>query len=125
MQGQLGAAAVALNDKLEVTDSRRIRVGSMEHWSVYAAEPIGIFYAISLVLKLDHNSQYNQQPATILSDSISALQAIKNSSNKSGHRIVHTIILAARELAARGITLRLQWIPGHCDDLERCSRPSC
>ncbi|THC90426.1 hypothetical protein EYZ11_010103 [Aspergillus tanneri] len=91
--GQLGAAAIALDDNLTVkTDLRR------------------------LVLKLAHKSQHSQQPATVLSDSMSGLQAIKNPSNKSGQRIIHAILRAAWELAARGIPLRLQWIPGHCDD---------
>ncbi|KAI9044045.1 uncharacterized protein KD926_001867 [Aspergillus affinis] len=114
--GQLGAAAVALKDNLEVAVRRKICVGPMEHWSVYAAELIGIFYAISLILKLAHKSQRNQKSATILSDSMSALQAIKNPSNQSAQRIIHAILQVARELAARGIPIRLQWIPGHCDD---------
>jgi hypothetical protein len=54
--------------------------------------------------------------ATILCDSRSALQAIQNPKNKSGQRIVHAIIHAATEVQKEGIALRLQWVPGHCDN---------
>lgn len=47
---------------------------------------------------------------------MSALQAIANSWNKSGQRIIQAILQSARELNTRGIPLRLQWVPGHCDD---------
>jgi hypothetical protein len=47
---------------------------------------------------------------------MSALQAIRNPSNKSGQRITHAILQAASEVQANGTTLRLQWMPGHCDN---------
>ncbi|KAI2869257.1 hypothetical protein CBS11852_11246 [Aspergillus niger] len=47
---------------------------------------------------------------------MSALQAIRNPSNKSGRRIIRAILQAASEMKARGIPIRLQWVPGHCDD---------
>jgi hypothetical protein len=47
---------------------------------------------------------------------MSALQAIANSWNKSGQRIIQAILQSARELNTRGIPLRLQWVPGHCND---------
>ena len=57
-----------------------------------------------------------QTSATILCDSRSALQAIQSVRNKSGQRIVHAIHQAATEIQAAGIALRLQWVPGHCDN---------
>jgi ribonuclease HI len=117
----LGAAAVMLDHNQEVIESRQLSVGSMGSWSVYAAELIGIFYAISLVLKVSSlrpNAPLTpgQEPATILCDNMSALQAIRNPRNRSGQRIIHANLQAAAELRSRGIPLRLQWIPGHCDD---------
>ena len=91
----------------------------MEYWSVYAAELMAIYYAVSLVLQsamTNNNSITQHEPATILSDSMSALQAIANLRNKSGRRIIQAITHSARELDARGIPLRLQWVPGHCGD---------
>ena len=92
----------------------------MEYWSVYAAELMAIYYAISLVLQsamTDNNSPITQhEPATTLSDSMSALQAIANLRNKSGQRIIQAITHSARGLDARGIPLHLQWVPGHCGD---------
>jgi hypothetical protein len=64
----------------------------MEYWSIYAAELMAIYYAISLVFPLAMKSQgspaADHGPATILSDSMSSLQAIANEGNKSGQRII-------------------------------------
>ncbi|THC88360.1 hypothetical protein EYZ11_012191 [Aspergillus tanneri] len=69
---QLGAAAVALDQSLQIIGSRQICIGSMECWSVYAAELMAIYYAIGLVLQLAQKNQHtlspNREPATILSD---------------------------------------------------------
>ena len=54
--------------------------------------------------------------ATILCDSKSALQAVHNPGNKPGQRITYAVLQAATEARTRGITLRLQRIPGHLDD---------
>jgi ribonuclease HI len=114
----LGAAAVALDQDHKVIQCRKVGIGSMEHWSVYAAELMAIYYAISLVLKIATENRdaraEKQEPATILSDSMSALQAISNTRNMSGQRIIQAIRQSAQELKARGIPLRLQWVPGHC-----------
>jgi ribonuclease HI len=93
----------------------------MEHWSVYAAELMAIYYAISLAYQIAMENQNTPamelEPATILSDSMSALQAIANMrNNKSGQQIILAITQSAEELKARGIPLRLQWVPGHCGD---------
>ncbi|EED11824.1 reverse transcriptase, putative [Talaromyces stipitatus ATCC 10500] len=113
-QNVLGAAA-------HIIQHRKVCIGSMEYWSVYTAELMAIYYAISLVLKIAlenwDTTASQQEPATILSDSMSALQAISNARNKSGQRIIQAVRQSARELKARGIPLRLQWVPGHYSDL--------
>ncbi|KAL3251112.1 hypothetical protein ABHI18_010818, partial [Aspergillus niger] len=117
-ENQLGAAAVALDHNQQIVGSRQVSIGSMEFWSVYAAELMAIYYAIGLVFQLAQKNRRSRaidaEAATILSDSISALQVIKNSWNKSGQRIIQAIHQSAGELRARGIPLRLQWVPGHC-----------
>jgi ribonuclease HI len=117
-QNALGAAAVALDQNHNIIQHRKVCICSMEYWSVYVAELMAIYYAISLVLKIAMENQVaqagQQEPATILSDSMSALQAISNTRNKSGQRIIQAVRQSARELKARGIPLRLQWVPGHC-----------
>ena len=73
----------------------------MEYWSVYAAELMAIYYAVSLVLQLamtNNNSIMQHELATIRSDSMSALQAIVNLRNKSGQHIIQVITHSAREL---------------------------
>lgn len=114
---QVGAAAVALRSDDEVVESRRVCVGPATYWSVHAAELLRIFYAISLVNKLAHLDEGSRIPitrtATILCDSMSALQAIGSIPKKSGQSIIYAILLAAAEVKAKGISLRLQWMPGH------------
>jgi ribonuclease HI len=92
----------------------------MDRWSVHVAELIGVFYAISMVFKVAHqlsrSLERGRKTATILCDSQSALQATQNPKNKSGQRIIHAILQAATEVQTAGILLRLQWVPGHCDN---------
>jgi ribonuclease HI len=117
--GHLGAAVVALNDNLEVIESQQVQVGPMDRWSVHVAELIGIFQAISTVFKIAHGRRRpsgGTTTATILCDSKSALPATRNPGNKSGQRIIHAILQAATEVQAEGIALRLQWLPGHCEN---------
>ena len=119
-QEHVGAAVAALGDNLEVIEPQQIHVGPMDRWSVHVGELIGIFYAISLVYRLEHQrprpAHTDSASATILCDSKSALQAIQNPGNKSGQAIIRAIVHAASELQAQGTALRLQWIPGHCDN---------
>jgi ribonuclease HI len=111
---------VALDKNQEITQYEQFQVGPMDRWSVHVAELIGIFYAIDMVFRLAHqrsNDAYGRPiAATILCDSKSALQSIQNTRNKSGQRIVHAILSAAAEVQAEGTALRLQWIPGHCEE---------
>jgi ribonuclease HI len=118
-EGHLGAAVVVLDDNMEIAESQQVQVGPMDRWSVHVAELIGIFYAISIVFKIAHQHSRTadeQQTASILCDSRSSLQAIQSARNKSGQRIVHAILQAATEVLTAGISLRLQWVPGHSDD---------
>jgi hypothetical protein len=71
---------------------------------------------LSVIAEEINHPEGVKQPAAILSGSISALQAIQNPSNKSGQRIIRATLQAASEMKARGIPIRLQWVPGHCDD---------
>jgi hypothetical protein len=108
-ESHFGAAVVALDGNLQVVESTQIQVGLMDRWSVYVAELIGIFYAISMVFMLAHQRLADRQKtATILCDSRSALQATQNPRSRPGQRIVHAILQAATEAQAAGITLRLQ-----------------
>ena len=117
----MGAAVIALDNNLEVIESQQVQVGPMDRWSVHVAVPIGIFYAISTVFKHAHQRlrtvDSGNTTATILCDSRSALQAVQNAGNKSGQRVIHAILQAATEVQATGMALRLQWVPGHCDNL--------
>lgn len=77
-------------------------MGLIDWWSIHAAELIGIFYAISMVLKvarqLSNRFERSHKTATILCDSKSALQATHNVRNKLGQRIIHAIHQAATEI---------------------------
>jgi hypothetical protein len=95
-EGDLGAAVVALNSNLEIVESQQIQVGPMDRWLVHVAELIGIFYAISMVIKVAHqlsrSLERGRKKATILCDSRPALQTTQNPRNKSGQRIIHAIL---------------------------------
>ena len=101
-----------------MVESQHIQVGPMDRWSVHVAELIGIYHAVGTVFKMAHQqpTPEGRQTATIFCDSRSALQAIKSARNKSGQRIVHAIHQAATEVQTAEIALRLQWVPGHCDN---------
>jgi hypothetical protein len=91
-KGLPGAAAVILNGDQAVADSRRVSIGPMTNWSVHAAELIGIFYAINLVLKTVRlrptaATTPEHETTTIRWDNRSALQAIMNLRNKSGYEL--------------------------------------
>ncbi|GFF96875.1 hypothetical protein IFM47457_11108 [Aspergillus lentulus] len=72
-QNHLGAAAVALNQDGNITQSWQISVGLMEYWSVHTAELMAIYYTISLVYQISQKKQEalgtSHEPATILIDS--------------------------------------------------------
>jgi ribonuclease HI len=118
-QGHLGAAAAAIDEMHQTTDSVQIQVGSMYRWSVHSAELIGILYAIDIINQVAVRrwtaSHSRVRSATIFSDSMSALQAIQNPRNKSGQQIIHASLQAAKNTKTHGIAIRLQWIPGHCE----------
>lgn len=79
--GHLGAAAITLNNNMDVVESQQVQVWPMDRWSVHVAELIGIFHAISIVFKIAHQragAEDQETTATILCDSMSALQAIQN-----------------------------------------------
>ncbi|KAJ9482792.1 hypothetical protein VN97_g10631 [Penicillium thymicola] len=120
-EGHLGAAIAAPNDNDEVTESQQVHVRSMERWSVHVAVLIGIFYAVSVVFRLAHQrsivENHMHATATILCDSRSALEATQNVRNRSGQRIILAILQAATEVQAGHISLRLQWMPGHCGNV--------
>lgn len=86
----------------------------------WAAELIGVLYAINLINKIAlqrrRSTSKQAKSATILSDSMSALQAIQNPGNKSGQQIIHSILRTATNTKTHGIAICLQWVPGHCDE---------
>ncbi|KAI2867039.1 hypothetical protein CBS11852_11467 [Aspergillus niger] len=120
-QGHLGAAAAVLDDESVTTESLQIQVGPTDQWSVHAAELIGILYAINLinriVLQQRRAGQKRARTVTILSDSTSALLAIQKPGSKSGQQIIYAILQAAKNTRTHGVTIRLQWVPGHSEIL--------
>ncbi len=51
----------------------------------------------------------------VLSDSLSALQAVKNNSNMKSSRedVVKEIVVVCHQLITRGTDIVLQWVPSH------------
>ncbi|KAJ5309348.1 uncharacterized protein N7443_001809 [Penicillium atrosanguineum] len=119
-QGHLGAAATTLNDSTGTADFLQIQVGPMDRWSVHAAELVGILYAINIINKAALQrwrlAGLHTRTATILSDSMSALQAIQNPKIKSAQQIIFAILESAKNTKSNDIAIRLQWMPGHCEE---------
>jgi hypothetical protein len=93
-RGQLGAAAVALAKDEHTITLWQTKVGSMENWAVHTTELIDIFNGVSLVYQVAYQKAQQHgapQKATILSDSTSALQAVRNAGNKSSQGIIYAI----------------------------------
>jgi hypothetical protein len=61
-QDHLGAAAVILNHIMEITDSRQVGIGMKTHWSIHAAELIGIYLAIELITDRKPRNQWITVP---------------------------------------------------------------
>lgn len=78
-QDHLGAAAVILDHHKDIADSQQVSIGSKTHWSIHAAELIGIYYAIELATKRNLGNQGSTAPhhqkVTIICDSQSALKS--------------------------------------------------
>jgi hypothetical protein len=105
----LGAAAAVLNDSLETTDSIQVQIGPMDRWCVHTADLIGILYVVNIVNKIAlrhwRTSHTRVGSATILSEGISALQAVQNPGNKSGQQIIDAILQAARNNKTHGTSI--------------------
>jgi ribonuclease HI len=119
-QDHLGAAAVIIDRNGNITDSRQSSIGPKTHWSIHAAELIGIHLALELI-KIRSSSEENgivplPSKITIICDSQSALKAIANPLNRAGQHIVRSIFKIAMDIKSLGVSLHLQWIPAHCDN---------
>ena len=75
---------------------------------VYHAELAGISQALQIEAELDSNLS-----VTVYSDSQAALKAIKKADPTTSQDLFNRIYNAAESLANRGVSLKLQWVPGH------------
>jgi DNA repair protein RadC len=55
-QERLGAAAVTLDHNQRILQSRQLYIGTKEHWSVHAAELIGIYQSLELIVDQKRDS---------------------------------------------------------------------
>jgi ribonuclease HI len=110
---KLGAATVILGVNNDMRRNWQGGIGSAKYWNIHAAELIAICQADKMAQgEAEHEITEDKLPTrkfTIISDSQSALQALARPSNKPGQAIV-------RHILERQLQLRLQWIPGHCDN---------
>jgi ribonuclease HI len=116
--GNLGAAAIILDQTLQVKNSIEIGVGSVKHYSIQAAEMIAVHCGIQLAAKQHIQATDTPPPLTqytIACDSKAALQAISKPSRRTAvqqlARTIHNTACFYKE--SLNIQFKLQWIPGH------------
>jgi ribonuclease HI len=92
-------------------------IGPASHWTVHAAELIGIYKAVETMDRettdRTHEENDHAKRFTVVSDSQSAIQTISNPASRPGQGIVRRILDQAQMPRERGIRIRLCWIPGH------------
>ena len=79
-----------------------------DNTSVYRAELAAIMLALIWVEQLPNL----HTGVVIFSDSLSALQSIKSQKRDN---MINEIMIQSTHLHFRGISVNLEWIPGHCD----------
>lgn len=120
-QSKVGAAAVMLDEHGQRRSGWQGSVGSSEEWTVHAAELIAIRGALDLVLgqvmttgSSDEEGQAESRTYTIVSDSKSALQSLREPRRGSGQEIVEAIAHMVKSLGTCGARIALLWVPSHC-----------
>lgn len=80
-------------------------------FSIYSAEILGMIYAVEYITSQYHNKQ---KKFLILSDSMSALQALQNKSiNASQNYLVYKLRLLVLNLKNSDVQIEFIWVPGH------------
>ena len=83
-----------------------------------AAELLGILYAINIINKAALQrwrlSGLCSRTATILNDSMSALQAVQNPKTKSAQQFIYAILRPAKNTKSHCIAIRRKLVPGYC-----------
>ena len=81
----------------------------LPHVSIFTAELGAIFMALNFF-----NEVYQAPMAVaVLSDSLSALQAVKNNCKSSREDVVKEIVVVCHQLITRGTDIVLHWVPSH------------
>ena len=101
-------------DDLQVVKSKQIQVEPINRWLVHVAELIGIFYAISIVFVLAHQGLANRQKQRRFCATVD--QPYRQLRTQGTNLDSGWIYVILQEVEAAGIALRLQWVPGYCDN---------
>ena len=79
------------------------------------AEIIAIQKTLDTLLQQFESGSSTPTDTVIFSDSLSAIQAIENSHGNAAKDIEEIILTCDRIMSLHGITITIQWIPGHSD----------
>ena len=79
--------------------------------SSFHAELVAIAEALRWVLAAPDPSQLS--PVRVCSDSLSALAALESGPGASGVTVIDSVWASLSSLAAGGVAIHLQWVPGH------------
>ncbi|KAI2734250.1 hypothetical protein DTO013E5_10079 [Penicillium roqueforti] len=118
-EGHLGAAAVALDNNLQVIEAQQVQVGPMDRWSVHVAELIGIFYAdsVSPTRSSRQPQRFKQTGSSSVSNGLPDTATIQETTQQIGWprtrqgRAKHTPFrpLLTRKRTLIRDTIRAQW----------------
>ena len=100
-----GAGLAIFNKENNIIGEKRLKLHEFN--SIFTAELAAISKALDYI-------EENEMPKTvILSDSLSALQAIQNISTTNRPDLIHSILKQVNHIHNKGLIAELAWIPSH------------
>ena len=108
--GQIGAAAVLYRDGMMVS-SRRMRLGSLRHHTVFEGEGVGLILGVELV----REEEEAEGMVTMGIDNIAAITATHTIKPSPSHHIWDTFHRRVEMLynKHKGVDLLVKWVPSH------------
>ena len=106
-KNDMGEVGIGIHSPVINTEDQTISYNLPEKVSIFTAE----LTAVLIALKLINSMKY--QNYAILTDSLSALQALKNHSDKNRNDLIHQIYKEVNIIKANNNLVTIVWVPSH------------